>query len=126
MKQLVGLYASGISPSLALTGANEMAEAFFIKRLASTMTAQVSVQHQFKPIHVMGNVKPGLYIGIVNVGDTIEVKVIPFNIGNQEELNKMLDQKMLADCTKALDIMFGITEDTAGEPTPAYVNQDPS
>lgn len=126
MKQFVGIYAVGDdgSSALSMVGATNHTPVF-ISELA--VSGDLPTDPRFLPLGMMERMKSGLYLGVVTVGNIVEVKVIPMKLANQQLLAEVIDPALYAKCLHKIDILFGaVPEEGDGEPTPGYVNQDQS
>ena len=112
MKQFVGLYAIG-----------ELADNTLPVFLSSLAGYKSAGEHRYRPLSVMPGMKRGMYVGIVTVGESMKVDVIPLTLTNQKTFEDNLTEEARKECLISLDKLFGAVGEE-GEATPAYVNQD--
>lgn len=123
MKQFVGLYAVGDEGTslLTLVGGMAVSKPVFLTELAASK--DLPSDPRFLAIGMMGNMKPGLYLGIVSFDSGVEVKVVPMKMSNQHLLDS-IDPVLRNLCLISIDKLFGMEgQPEEGEATPAYVNQ---
>lgn len=124
IKQFIGLYAVGHDSTESILSGVKPSTPVFVKALAGKVEA-FPVDPVVMPLPMMVGMKPGLYVGVVNIGAVSEVKIIPLKLTNQKMFEEVIDPTLRVDCVKAIDDIFGDNVDD-GEATPAYVNQDQS
>lgn len=122
-KQFIGLYAVGTDETNPIVVTVARTKAVFLKQLASHDSFPIFPDPM--PLPMMDGMKPGLYVGVVNVGSVMEVKIIPLKLTNQNMFEEVIDPLLRVACVKAIDDIFGDNADDGGA-TPAYVNQDQS
>lgn len=121
IKQFIGLYAVGHDNTASTLSGVTPSTPVFVKALAGKIEA-FPVDPVVMPLPMMVGMKPGLYVGVVNIGAVSEVKIIPLKLTNQKMFEEVIDPTLRVDCVKAIDDIFGDNTDD-GEATPAYVNQ---
>jgi len=122
MKQFVGLYAVGEMSSGEPNTTKSVITGVYVNSLYCTPDFFVSPLLAIPLLPVTRGAK-GLYIGIINQGATLEVKIIPLLHQNERLLSGLLPPEVLEQCINTMGTLFGTEE---GEATPAYVNQDQS
>lgn len=119
----VGLYAVGYNDfkNISLiSSATETTDCVFLKLLAREGIEYSNSKEL--PIPALSGAKAGLYIGIVNRNEGIDIKVLPFKFSSGVLLEKYLSDTLRKQCQDSLDELF-TGQDIAG-PTPEYVDQD--
>lgn len=126
MKQLVAIYAVGYSHGdMAIRRlGSETTTTTLLKILVDETKSDTAKEAPFS--FLSGNTKPGLYVAIVNMSNFGELKVFPLINKNQAIINKTIKPELLQRCCDSIDAFLGLVDDSEeGEPTPAYVDQDP-
>ena len=126
MKQLVAIYAVGYSRGDMASRklGSETSTTTLLKVLVDETKSDSAKEVPFS--FLSGNTKPGLYVAIVNMSNFGELKVFPLINKNQAIINKTIKPELLQRCCDSIDAFLGLVDDSEeGEPTPAYVDQDP-
>lgn len=126
MKQLVAIYAVGYSHGDMASRklSSETTTTTLLKVLVDETKSDTTKEVPFS--FLSGNTKPGLYVAIVNMSNFGELKVFPLINKNQAIINKTIKPELLQRCCDSIDAFLGLVDDSEeGEPTPAYVDQDP-
>lgn len=128
MKQLVAIYAVGHSRGDMLSrklGSN-ITTTTLLKILVDETESDAAKEVPFTMLS--SNPDSGLYIAIVNMHavGAGELKVFPLINKNQAIINETIRPDLLQQCCNSIDVFLGMADDSEeGEPTPAYVDQDP-
>ncbi len=126
MKQLVAIYAVGYSRGDMLSRklGSEITTTTLLKILVDETESDAAKEVPFS--FLSGSAKPGLYIAIVNMSAVGELRVFPLVNKNQVIINETIKPELLQQCCNSIDVFLGMADDSEeGEPTPAYVDQDP-
>lgn len=128
-KQFVGLYAVGgtyeESPAPNFVERYKTTAVFIGKlgMLPSEARFDVFCKH---PLASLRSAQVGLYIGIVTVtAGCHTVNIIPLSLAHEAKLQTIIDPVLLPICLNSIERVIG-GDSGEGEPTPSYVNQDPS
>lgn len=126
MKQLVAIYAVGATTTDILNSkiGRSSTTTSLLKVLVDETGTDNAKEIPFS--FLSGSAKPGLYIAIVNMSAVGELRVFPLVNKNQVIINETIKPELLQQCCNSIDVFLGMADDTEeGEPTPAYVDQDP-
>lgn len=123
MKQFVAIYAVGASRN-KVSRALGMQTSILLQVLADETSPEQNAEAIPFSLLSESN-KSGLYVAVVNMGSICESKVFPFTVSNQSDINKSIKPGLLEQCSHSIDIFLGMVHEYEGEPTPAYVDQDP-
>lgn len=126
MKQLVAIYAVGYSHGDIANRklGSETSTTTLLKILVDETKSDSAKEVPFS--FLSGNTKPGLYVAIVNMSAVRELRVFPLVNKNQVIINETIKPELLQQCCNSIDVFLGMADDSEeGEPTPAYVDQDP-
>ena len=122
MKQLVAIYAVGAGRNKVLQGCDTKTP-ILLKVLVDETNKEDGIQNI--PFSMLDkNIKSGLYVAVVNISSVCELKLFPFTESNQTTINDAIKPELLEKCSHSIDIFLGAASEE-GEPTPAYVDQDP-
>lgn len=123
MKQFVAIYAVGASRN-KVSRALGMQTSILLQVLADETSPEQNAEAIPFSLLSESN-KSGLYVAVVNMGSICESKVFPFTVSNQSDINKSIKPGLLEQCSHSIDAFLGLVDTEEGEPTPAYVDQDP-
>ncbi|AUG88000.1 hypothetical protein RCIP0012_00027 [Klebsiella phage RCIP0012] len=125
MKQLVAIYAVGVTTTDLLN--NKIGRSSTTTSLLKILVDETGTDNakEIPFSFLSGSVKPGLYVAIVNMSTVGELKVFPLVSKNQAIINETIKPELLQRCCDSIDAFLGLVDTEEGEPTPAYVDQDP-